>query len=341
MNEPSGHRARNAARALCRAPWLVVLLGLIVAACGSGNGGDGGNGGQATPPASALCVSDSCGEAVELFAVPEAENTALSPDGRLFIAADNLYELVVGNDGALALVVRAPGEGSFFNGMVVDRGVLYAIRGDELTAARLDEPAFTLQVIAPLDNFVVANGMTVDAQHRLYISDGPVPLTPKIERFVLAADDPLTVTERETWLSEGLLAPNGLDVARVDGRETLFFTDDGTLSVNRVEILPDGTPGAVQQLLTRATFFDDLKYVDGHLLVTDFLRGTVLLMDLAGEVLQETAPTTFLGPTSVQVSDGSLLPAGQLFVTSRGVQFETVTGLGDALSVFRPTSDAP
>ncbi len=36
----------------------------------------------------------------------------------------------------------------FFNGMVVDRGVLYAIRGDELTAARLDDPAFTLQVIA-------------------------------------------------------------------------------------------------------------------------------------------------------------------------------------------------
>lgn len=315
-----------------------MLLVVTLAACGSGGSGDSG---QPAVPATALCVSDACGEAVELFAIPEAENSAVSPDGRLFIAADNLYEVIAGSDGALELAVRAPGQGSFFNGLVVDRGVLYAIRGGELTAARLDDPAFTLQVIAPLDDFVIANGMTVDAQHRLYISDGPVPLTPKIERFQLAAEDPLAVSSRETWLSEGILAPNGLDLARIDGREFLFFTDDGTLAVNRVEILPDGTPGEIEQLLTRATFFDDLVFFDGHLLVTDFLRGSVLLMNLAGEVLQETPPLTFVGATSVQVSDGTLLPAGEIFVTSRGVQFETVLGLGDALSVFRPTMGEP
>jgi len=322
-----------------RSAVLLILLGLTLAACSSGSGGDDDT--QPGVPATALCVSDACGEAVELFTIPEAENSALSPEGRLFIAADNLYEVVAGPDSALELAVRAQGQGSFFNGLVVDRGVLYAVRGGELTAARLDDPEFTLQVIAPLDGFVIANGMTVDAQHRLYISDGPVPLTPKIERFQLAADDPLVVSSRETWLSEGLLAPNGLDVARVDGREFLFFTDDGTLSVNRVEILPDGTPGEIEQLLTRATFFDDLVFFDGHLLVTDFLRGSVLLMNLAGEVLQETPPLTFVGATSVQVSDGTLLPAGEIFVTSRGVQFETVIGLGDALSVFRPTMNEP
>lgn len=336
---PSAMRCtRKAGGRSHRMAWLFMPLVLLLTACGSGNGGDGA---QPAPPVSALCVSNDCGEAVELFAIPEAENTALSPDGRLFVAADNLYEVVAGTDGTLELVTRAQGQGSFFNGMVVDRGVLYAIRGDELTAARLDDPEFALQVIAPLDDFVIPNGMTVDAQHRLYISDGPVPLTPKIERFTLSEDDPFTVTGRETWLTDGLLAPNGLDVAVVDGRELLFFTDDGTLSVNLVEIQRDGSPGEVQQLLTRATFFDDLKYFDGHLLVTDFLRGTVLLMDLAGEVLQETAPITFRGPTSVQISDGSLLPAGELFVSSRGVQCETLTGLGDALSVFRPTPEDP
>ena len=336
MNPSTMRCTRTAGGRAHRSPWLFMPLVLLLAACGSGSGGDGG---QPALPASALCVSDACGEAVELFAIPEAENTAVSPDGRLFVAADNLYEVVAGADGTLERVTRAQGQGSFFNGMVVDRGMLYAIRGDELTAARLDDPDFALQVIAPLNGFVIPNGMTVDAQHRLYISDGPVPLSPKIERFILAEDDPLTVTGRETWLTDGLLAPNGLDVAMVDGRELLFFTDDGTLSVNQVEITPDGSPGEVQRLLTRATFFDDLKYYDGHLLVTDFLRGTVLLMDLAGEVLQETAPMSFIGPTSVQVSDGRLLPAGELFVSSRGVQFETLTGLGDALSVFRPTNN--
>ncbi|SFQ16218.1 hypothetical protein SAMN05216419_10822 [Nitrosomonas cryotolerans] len=315
--------------------WCMIVLEVMLSACDDSDGANTTALGNQEVSAQSLCVSNSCGERVELFRVPEAENSLLTMNNRMFISGDFLYELTRDAEAEYRLDVVGGDGSNFFNGLAEYQNYLYVIHAGQIFVSSLDgfidlQPAFTLE------GMILPNGMTATPDGHLYITDGPISVTPQIVRLTIDPANPTRILSQEVWLAEGLFGPNGIDYKRLNGIDTLFISDDGNRSIFRLSIQPDGTPGQLDTLHTRSTFFDDLTIVGDHLLVTDYYLGTVFLLSPQGEVLQETDILTFQGTSSVQVGRGGQFPEGHLFVTERGQQFDTLTPFGNALSVFRP-----
>ncbi len=294
-----------------------------------------------------LCVSNSCGEAVQLIAIPDAENILFAPDGRLFVTGgQNIYEVTQNADGSFAAAPLADESPCGFTGMAIRNGVLYANGcGTRLFAGLLTAHPL-LTSIHSYDAPCIPNGLALGPDGKLYSVDEPLlpqclPPDPKIVRLTIDPADPLKIAHEEVWVQgspAGLLFlgvdnvlrfPNGL----VRDGNTFYATDGG--SVFSVELLADGSAGPVTPLFFEPTAHDDLGLggVDG-LLVSDFFKGRILLLSRAGELLQETAPATFTAVSAVRLGQPPMFQPTDILVTDKGVIGDNSLPI-DFLTLFR------
>lgn len=290
-----------------------------------------------------LCVSNECGERIEIADIPDAENLLFSDDGRLFVSGgENVYEITRNDDGRFAtraLSAAACG----FTGLTIQRKHLYATCGDgRFFAAKLDQDV-ALAEIFQMSGMCIANGTDTGPDGRIYIVDEPLncmEADPKIVALTLDRDDPMRVVAQDTWLQgsptgtmfvdQGTVMrfPNGL---RRDGN-TFYSTDGGT--VFSVGVSDEGVAGAVTPLFFEPTAHDDLGLVSDGILVTDFFGGRILLLARDGTLLQDTLPGTFHEPSSVRLGQPPMFAPTDILVTDKGVITEMSLPI-DKLFVFR------
>lgn len=296
-------------------------------------------------------MNNTCGEAIKLLAIPDAENLLFAPDGRLFVSGgQNVYEIKKAADGSFSatpLYAQQCG----FTGLAIRDNILYAVGcANQLLAAALTA-APALELIYEFTGMCIANGASFGPDGKLYVVDEPlvsqaqpqncIPGDPKIVRLTLDPANPFAVSSQEVWVQGspmGLLflgvnnilrLPNGLTR---DGN-TFYGTDGG--SVFSVELLPDGSAGTVIPLFFEPTAHDDLGLggVDG-LLISDFFKGRILLLSRQGNLLQETTPLTFTAVSSVRLGQPPMFEPTDILVTDKGVIGDNNLPI-DFLTLFR------
>lgn len=185
--------------------------------------------------------------------------------------------------------------------------------------------------------------MAVGPDDALYVVNGPVATTalpdPKILRVALDVNDPLQVVEISVWLDRGLLAPNGL---QADG-EYLYLTDSALpelAAVRRLQWGPEG-PTAVDTVAQFAGVPDDLSLLPGAagtaLLVPDFGLGGLRLFAADGRLLDSLPPLTLRFPSQARAARPPLFAPGDILITEKGLLGDTVSPVGNRLSLFRPS----
>ncbi|MGB1580898.1 MAG: hypothetical protein ACPHER_05275 [Nevskiales bacterium] len=337
--------------------WIAGLSVLVLSACSDDSDSTATPNTQ-TPPAvttasSSLCVSSDCGEAVPLVTIPDAENILFTPQGRLFVSGGlNVYEISKMPDASFIATPIADAECNF-TGLVLREGYLYAVCGDSrFFAGELTATPVLTQIYTFAENMCIPNGATLGADGKIYVVDEPLdptclPPDPRIVRLTVDPADPMQITAQETWvqgsplglqfvgLDQSLRFPNGLDHIG----NTFYSTDGGV--VFSVELLPDGSAGPPTALFFEPTAHDDLSVSNDQssLLVTDFFTGKILQLSLDGELLQQTNPLTFSFPSAVQQARPPMFESSDILVTEKGILTDTVTPVGNQLTLFRRSSE--
>jgi len=288
-----------------------------------------------------------CGEVIPIATVPDAENSLITVDGRLFVTGSfNLYEITKDSDGAF-VNHRVIEEDLYFGGIDEYKGRLYTLKSNpglnillkpdpSLVIADLQamdpfagpQPLDTLFTDIPLPDMSMPNGLVIDKKGHLYISD---TLKGKIFRFDILDDDLSTLDGPFDTGLEGLGSPNGL---AVDG-DVLFFTDGG--SVKKTMILDGGALGPAQTLFSGRFLLDDLTVYQGCPVVCDYVSGTVFQLSATGEIMRETKLETFAFPSSVNLAQGPLFTEGDILVTEKGVIYEPTSDFGNRIVLFEIT----
>jgi hypothetical protein len=197
-----------------------------------------------------------------------------------------------------------------------------------LIAGELTEkPVF--RTIAPLASGTVANGMTLDPEGRLYIT---YTLTHQIVRVTFAS--PLEVERIDVW-ADGVLLVNGIKY--VDHAMYVTMLDLTLVGrLLRIPMLQDGSAGEPEGLYERPlTVLDDILPFDGGIIVTDFLKGTLIFWDEQRGAYAETPEQTFYGPTSLALGQPPMFDARQLIVAEKGAFLVRDEVEGDLLSAYQ------
>lgn len=291
-----------------------------------------------------LCLLTACGDVTPITTVPDAENSLITSEGRLFVSGSfNLYEITKNEDGIFENH-RLVEDDYYFMGLDEYKGSLYALRtGKGLNAMLKPEPALVIGDLSainpsdearpsedifteiPLPDMAMPNGLTIDSQGHIFISD---TMGGKIVRFDISEDDPTNVDGPYDCGLTGLMAPNGLVV---DG-SYLYITDVG--SVKKAEILKGGSLGPMKTLFSGRVYLDDLTVFQGTLVVCDYMSGTIFQLSAQGKILRETKLETFAFPSSVNIAHGPMFETGDIVVTEKGVLYEPNTSFGNRVVVF-------
>ena len=315
----------------------LAVLALLLAGCGNSGSDDGG-----ANDLLALCVDSICGEKTALLTIEQAENIFFTDDGRLFVSGGtNVFEIKREGDGYAATPIFS-GTGNF-GGMTQRGDVLYVncFTDSHLYAARLT----ATPTLAPIHDtgLGIPNGMTAGPSGEIYIVNGPIPTSglpdPKIVRLTFDPADPMKVTEQTDWLTLTGNFPNG--IAR-SGR-TLFVANSTPIlptlgEVLRIEIGDDGMPESPSSIATFDSLPDDLSVAGDSLLVALYSNGYIAHLTLDGELLAQTDPLSFEFPSQVRVGQPPLFSADEILVTEKGLIGDTLSPIGDSLSVFRRTN---
>ena len=297
----------------------------------------------------ALLFLTACGEVTPMATVPDAENSLITSEGRLFVTGSfNLYEITKNAEGVFESHPVLD-EAYYFAGIDEYKGFLFTLRNGKglnmmlkpdpvLVIAPLSDlapeygprPSKDLFTEIPLDGMSMPNGLAIDARGHLFISD---TLGGKIHRFTLSPDDPEQVDGPYDCALSGLMSPNGLVVDCT----TLYITDLG--SVKKADILADGYLGPVKTLFSGRVMLDDLTVFKGTLVVADYMGGTIFQLSPQGKILRETKMETFAFPSSVNIGTGPMFETGDIVVTEKGVLYEPNTAFGNRVVLFHV--DAP
>lgn len=324
--------------------YSLIALAFLIAGCTRSGPADTDTGGGNAPPISEpeptpLCVDSGCGEKTALLTIEQAENIFFTDDGRLFVSGGtNVFEIKREGETYSATPIF-DGTGNF-GGMSQRGDVLYVncFTDGNLYAARLTATP-SLASIHDL-GLGIPNGMSTGPDGELYIVNGPIPSSefpdPKIVRLIFDPSDPMTVVEQTDWLTLTGNFPNG--IARKD--RTLYVTSSTPLPPTLGEVLSiaindDGTAGEPQSLVTLDGIPDDLSLAGDSLLVSLYAGGSIAQVSLDGEVLAQTDPLSFDFPSQVRVGRPPLFSADEILVTEKGLIGDSLTTIGDSLTVFR------
>jgi hypothetical protein len=319
------------------APWRVAAVALLLSACGD----DGGALAPPAPPPQALCLDFSCGELTPLLEIPDAENLLFTDSGRLFVSGgENVYEIHRGEGGALQAEPLSATPCNF-TGLAIRADTLYAGCFDgQLYAAPLSAVT-TLAAITAL-GIAAPNGMAVGPDDALYIVNGPLATTalpdPRILRVAFAETDPLRISAIDTWLDQGLLTPNGLQA-----HDGAFYLTDNSLPevavVRRIPWTAEG-PGTVTTVAQFLGVPDDLSLMPTDegvfLLVPDFALGGLRLFAPDGTLLGALPPLSLRFPSQARRGQPPLFSSDDILITEKGVLGDTVSPIGNRLTVLRP-----
>lgn len=268
--------------------------------------------------------------------VDEAENLFFTDDGRLFVSGgEDIYEVERAADGTFTKTDHFH-EDCLVEGIVEHRGYLYGVCwlvGDLqqrtfLIAGELSaDPVF--RIIAPLETGAIPNGMTVDPEGRVYVTDS---LKNQVLRLTFGA--PLELVRKEVWAA-GLMGVNG--IKHVGGAMYATMMDASLNSwLIRIPLLADGRAGKTELLFKRwLTVLDDIIPYEGGLIITDFLTGTLIFWDAQRGAYAETPKQTFYGPTSLALGRPPMFAPGQLVVAEKGNFLIRREVRGDLLSMYQ------
>ena len=85
---------------------LICLLPLLLAACGSESDIPASLAPD-TAPIMPLCVSNACGQVIDIATIPDAENTLTTPDGRVFVSGGTgVFEILRSGDAYTAAPIN-------------------------------------------------------------------------------------------------------------------------------------------------------------------------------------------------------------------------------------------
>jgi hypothetical protein len=264
------------------------------------------------------------GTRTTIASVIGAENQLFTSTGRLFVTGDKgIYELKKKPDGTFERIVAAPEQKSpfcQFGGITEARGLLYAncygVTDSWLFAAKLEQTV-SFRSIAMLNGRGLANGLTSDAQGRLYIA---TTLQNQILRFTTAQNDPFTVATRETFQNNSGALTNGLK--HYEG--VIYWSDGAAIKKNTVDRYYSGPPTVVADF----AYFDDLHVDASGYLITDYTGNVLRAYDSRGRATS-VSPRSFNGPSSVGRALGRAgLGPRTLVITERG---------GNRVSIFEPS----
>ena len=267
--------------------------------------------------------------------MPHTENIVLTDNGRMFVAGADLtnggklYEITLaGGAYSFDIVHTAPVGG--FTGLTVDGNILYATSqnvggytgNSAVTFHRIDASSATVQVQSrTLTGIKQPNGMTVDLQGRIYISDSAAtgswftPSTAPVFRLDSFNAEPVA------WLDPQYAKgfPNGIDMNA--DCSVMYYADKNV--VYSIQITAAGDAGTVAPFYTTGTdkIFDDLAVTDEFLALAEIkspasasgssVPGAVVIVNMDKQLVQSIAPDRLSEPSDVLYHSGT----GELWVT--------------------------
>ncbi|MVF13030.1 hypothetical protein FT643_12875 [Ketobacter sp. MCCC 1A13808] len=299
-----------------------------------------------------IAACDSKTETV-VSGIPDAENLFFTPDGRLFVSGgENVFEIFKNQHGRYdkldafhesCLVEGLAQSGEYIYG-VCSRTRIPELLDSYLIASKIEpfgahqidpdlpglHPTMNLEIISPLSEITIPNGVAVDAAGDLYIADYGAPRV-----FKVTFNGPLEVNSISTWKRAPGMLFNGLKWKDDD----LYFTAQHRLTtgvLGRIKQYSDGTPGDVEVLFERKqAVLDDLLPYDGGFLIADYLKGSVLFWQ-SGSLQSETEGQTFFAPTAIAQTQGPLFEPDAFLVTEKGVIGDFNSSYGNKLGIFYP-----
>ena len=182
----------------------------------------------------------------------------------------------------------------------------------------------TVEKVYAFENMIIPNGLAVDDNGRLYVTDETFIAGGKIVRITLNDEAPVY----EEWLTHGdekklMTSPNGIACR---GNE-IYYSNFQILNLKTqiIKVVMDMDTGSILSKTVffercGVTFFDDIDIAtiagSDCLITVDYLKGSVLIFDIqTGKRLYESSAQSFVTPTSAIIGrEGSDL-AGHVFIT--------------------------
>lgn len=287
-------------------------------------------------------------------AIPDAENLFFTPEGRLFVSGgENVFEIVVKADGNYQKLdtfhedclvegitqrenyiygVCSKTKGAELLDSYLIAGKLETLTPDQLDANQPElHPTIKMEVISPLSEILIPNGIAVGPHGDLYIADYGAP---KI--FKVALINPTTVAQISLWARHPDTLFNGLKWL---DNELYFSGQSGITSgiVGKIEQLEDGSAGEPEIVFKRKqAVLDDILPFKGGLLITDYLKGSILFWK-DGEIQAETPRETFFAPSAVTLARSPMFDEdGALLVTEKGIIGDASEQYGNKVGLFYP-----
>lgn len=301
-------------------------------------------------------VLGGCGSESETIVngVLESESLFFTEDGRLFVSGGNgVYEIIQAVDGSY-LKLDIFHENCLVEGIIQRYDYLYAVCSklkpkeffdSYLLAARISDrapvisditddqvhPFMELKVIHALDQLGIPNGMEVDEFGNIYIADSG-----KNDIVQVRFSSPTEVEAIDLWAENISFAVNGLEWVG----DQLYYTGikAGTINsvMGRIQRNPDGSAGDSEILYQRsATVLDDLVAYQQGIIVTDYLKGSLIYWR-EGEIVAETPADTFFAPTAVAPARQPMFDDSALVVTEKGIIFDDHVNLGNKVGLYFP-----